>query len=193
MAGAGWRAFTRQVLPSSVVQEYLMDQAVMTFASASARSAALTAPSDGMVTYLADTDRLELRTGGAWQLLWQPSNITGTAETLAVTSIASGWSVASTVGRILGTQAFMAVVFTRTGAAIAQTAGGAIANIAMGVLPAKYAPAAPTPLQNFGQGRGTWGYMANSGTMYFTAFNGTASVGTGENIELGAIYPLNAP
>lgn len=193
MAGAGWRAFTRQVLPSSVVQGYLMDQTLMVFASAANRTAQLTAPSDGMLTYLEDTDRLELRSGGAWRLLWQPSN-TGTAETLAISSILTGWSVASALGRILGDLGWVAVQFTRTGAALAATTTSATANLTLGALPAKYVPVAPVPLSNFGQGRIVSGYAnSGSGNLILSGFGGSSGIGTGETIELGAIYPLANP
>ena len=58
MAGLGYKSnFTAgAVLTAAQVQGYLMDQAVMTFASSAARSAAITAPSQGMTTYLTDSN-----------------------------------------------------------------------------------------------------------------------------------------
>lgn len=44
-------------------------QLVMTFASATERSTKLTAPVEGTVAYLRDTDTLTLYTGSAWRLL----------------------------------------------------------------------------------------------------------------------------
>jgi len=49
-------------LTAGAVNTNLMDQAVMVFADAAARTAALGSPSEGMVTYLEDTDSLELYT-----------------------------------------------------------------------------------------------------------------------------------
>lgn len=74
MAGDGYRVFTREVLEPEDVQHFLMDQAVMAFDSASQRSAELTVPEAGMVSYLRDTARWEGRTpaasgtstGGVW-------------------------------------------------------------------------------------------------------------------------------
>ena len=51
-----------EILTAGDVNTNLMDQAVMTFADAAARTAALGSPSEGMVTYLEDTDSLELYT-----------------------------------------------------------------------------------------------------------------------------------
>jgi len=58
MAGLGYKSnFTAgAVLTAAQVQGYLMDQAVMTFASSAARTAAITAPSQGMTTYLTDSN-----------------------------------------------------------------------------------------------------------------------------------------
>jgi hypothetical protein len=69
---AGWFDFVNgQTLPASRVQDYLMDQTVMVFADASARTAALT-PTAGMVTYLVDTGNLWFYTGSTWSLVSPP-------------------------------------------------------------------------------------------------------------------------
>jgi len=51
-----------EILTAGEVNTNLMDQAVMVFADAAARTAALGSPSEGMVTYLEDSDSLELYT-----------------------------------------------------------------------------------------------------------------------------------
>jgi hypothetical protein len=57
MAGLGYKAFSAgAVLTAAQVQGYLQDQAVMTFASSAARAAAITSPSQGMTTYLTDSN-----------------------------------------------------------------------------------------------------------------------------------------
>jgi len=53
-------------LQASELNNYLMNQSVIVFASSSARSAALTTPTEGMVTYLEDTNALEIYNGSAW-------------------------------------------------------------------------------------------------------------------------------
>ena len=68
MAGAGFKSWVDgDILTAGDVNTYLMQQAVMVFADASARSTALTAPSEGMVTYLTGTDVIEYYDGAAWQ------------------------------------------------------------------------------------------------------------------------------
>jgi len=54
-------------LTGGELNTYLMNQSVMVFASATARTAALPSPSEGMVTYLEDTNALYLWTGATWQ------------------------------------------------------------------------------------------------------------------------------
>lgn len=66
--GSGFKDFAvNEVLTSSDVDEYLMRQSVMSFASAAARDAALGAfLEEGMLTYLQDVDRYNCYTNGAW-------------------------------------------------------------------------------------------------------------------------------
>ena len=68
MAGLGRKAFVAgEVLTAVNVQGYLMDQTVMVFASSAARSSAIgTAISEGMMSYLADTNEVSVYDGTAW-------------------------------------------------------------------------------------------------------------------------------
>ena len=70
MPGSGFKTFnTGDILTAADVNGYLMKQAVMYFATATDRSTALTSPEEGMVTYLADTNRIDYYDGAAWQPL----------------------------------------------------------------------------------------------------------------------------
>jgi hypothetical protein len=68
MAGAGYKLFnTGDVLTAAQVNTYLMQQTVMVFASATARTTALSGVlAEGMVSYLQDTNALEVYDGSAW-------------------------------------------------------------------------------------------------------------------------------
>lgn len=68
MAGLGYKDFTvGQVLTSAEVDGYLMQQTVMKFADASARTTALSAVlAEGMVSYLSDTNSIEYYNGSSW-------------------------------------------------------------------------------------------------------------------------------
>jgi hypothetical protein len=73
MAGLGRKVFTAgDVLTASDVQNYLMDQSVMYFATTAARSSAIATPTTGMATYIGTTGtatipQLEVYTGSAFQ------------------------------------------------------------------------------------------------------------------------------
>lgn len=68
MAGAGYKLFaTGDVLTAAQVNTYLMQQTVMVFASSAARTSALSGVlAEGMVSYLQDTNSLEVYDGSAW-------------------------------------------------------------------------------------------------------------------------------
>jgi hypothetical protein len=68
MAGAGFKDFfVGEILTSADVDQYLMQQTVMVFADASARTTALTGVlAEGMVSYLKDTNTVEVYDGSAW-------------------------------------------------------------------------------------------------------------------------------
>jgi hypothetical protein len=65
-AGLGFKDFTTgEVLTAGDVDGYLM-QGVLVFASAAARSAAITSPQEGQYSYLKDTDLTQYYDGAAW-------------------------------------------------------------------------------------------------------------------------------
>jgi hypothetical protein len=55
-----------EVLAAADVNEFLMDQAVQSFAGTAARGSAIPSPVEGMTTFREDTDRLESWTGSQW-------------------------------------------------------------------------------------------------------------------------------
>lgn len=72
MAGAGSKLFTSgSVLTAAQVNTYLMDQSVMRFADEATRTAAFggvgeAVLAEGMVSYLMDTDSVQVYDGSAW-------------------------------------------------------------------------------------------------------------------------------
>lgn len=67
MAGLGRKVFASgEILTAADLQGYAVDQSVMVFADSSARSAAISSPSEGMTTYLESTNTLEFWNGSAW-------------------------------------------------------------------------------------------------------------------------------
>ena len=68
MAGAGYKLFaTGDVLTAAQVNTYLNEQTVMVFADSAARTTALSGVlAEGMMSYLQDTNAVEVYTGSAW-------------------------------------------------------------------------------------------------------------------------------
>lgn len=95
MAGLGRRTFAAgEVLTASNVMGYLQDQAVMNFAGTAARGTALgTAVSEGMVSYLADSNVVEIYDGSAWK---QFGATTGSVLQVVTASKTDTFSTAST-------------------------------------------------------------------------------------------------
>jgi hypothetical protein len=75
-AGLGFKDFTTgEVLTAADVDGYLM-QGVWVFASAAARTSAVTSPQEGNVSFLKDTNSLEIYDGAAW-VAYGAGDITG--------------------------------------------------------------------------------------------------------------------
>jgi hypothetical protein len=93
MAGAGYKLFaTGDVLTAAQVNTFLMQQTVMVFASSAARTAALSGVlAEGMVSYLQDTNSLEVYDGSAW--------VGATGDITALTA-GTGISISSATGPI---------------------------------------------------------------------------------------------
>ena len=67
MAGTGRKVWAAdEILAAADLQNYIQDQVVFVYASASARNASILAPSEGMVSYLSDTKALTMYNGSAW-------------------------------------------------------------------------------------------------------------------------------
>lgn len=64
------------VLNASELNTYLMNQSVIVFDDAAARTSGIAAPSEGMVTYLKDTNALEYYTGSAWATVGADTTLT---------------------------------------------------------------------------------------------------------------------
>lgn len=89
-----YKTFTAGTLATaSDVQTYLMNQTVMVFADAAARNAALTAPSEGMITYQNASDHFTIYNGSAWipfDTSWQTYT-----PTLAGVTLGSGYTLSA--------------------------------------------------------------------------------------------------
>jgi len=100
MAGQGYKVWSAgDVLAAADVNGYLMQQSVMVFASSAARSSAIgTASSEGMVTWLSDTNVLEAATGTATWVQVYPatvSSLSGTAIVFGSTAVSAAYTAVS--------------------------------------------------------------------------------------------------
>jgi hypothetical protein len=107
-----------QTLTSAEVDDFLMRQTVMVFDNATARSTALgTVVSEGMVTYLKDTDVVQQYNGTAWSPVGVESfTTTGSAGALLVSNGTAGvvWSARGNVGDAIISNGTAGVVFENT-------------------------------------------------------------------------------
>lgn len=70
-------------LYATEINSYLMNQSVIVFADSAARSAAISSPTEGMVTYLEDTNRTEVYNSGWVDITTIPiTEQTGTTYTI---------------------------------------------------------------------------------------------------------------
>jgi hypothetical protein len=171
MAGQGKKTFVAgEVLLAQDVNDYLMDQSVMNFATVAARSSAIPTPTTGMVSYVGDTGtdtatgatvvnvpQIQAYTGAAWQ------NIDG----LTFISRATVTSGASSV--------FIDNVFSADFDSYKIMISNLGSNVDSGLLLAIGANASGY----YGNQMSTAPYATVSGTVAFTNQNATTSYGTG--------------
>lgn len=102
MAGAGKRTFIAgEVLTAAQVNDYLMDQSVMRFSGSAARAASITVPTEGMVTYLDDSNVLEYYDGSVWVTVATANQVIGalaTASAQMFVTVDAGSVVALDIG-----------------------------------------------------------------------------------------------
>jgi len=90
---AGRKVFTAgEVLSATNVMEFLMDQSVMTFSGSAARGSAIGTATEGMVSYLTDTNKIEVFTT-YWEQVWPSTSFAGTITSSQVSGSFAGTQV----------------------------------------------------------------------------------------------------
>ena len=126
MAASGYKLFvTGDVLTAAQVNDYLMLQTVMVFASSAARTTALSGVlAEGLTSYLKDTNSFEIYDGSGWVSY-------GSGDITAV-SAGTGISVASGTGPVPVVTNSMATEITAKGDLIAGTGSATFDNLPVG-------------------------------------------------------------
>ncbi len=126
MAASGYKLFvTGDVLTAAQVNDYLMLQTVMVFASSAARTTALSGVlAEGLTSYLKDTNSFEIYDGSGWVSY-------GSGDITAV-SAGTGISVASGTGPVPVVTNSMATEITAAGDIIVGTGSGTFDNLPIG-------------------------------------------------------------
>jgi hypothetical protein len=105
MAGLGWRKFQAgEVLTAANLQSYAVDQSVQVYAGTAARGSAIgTATTEGMVSYLADQNKLQVATSSSvWVDVYPTAPISGSVVQVVQASTATQVTVSTVVGTFSG-------------------------------------------------------------------------------------------
>jgi hypothetical protein len=109
-----------EVLAAADVNSFLMDQTVMSFAGTAARGSAIPSPANGMVTYLEDSDSLQIYDGSTFAQAvstnaWTAYTPTATPATGAFTTVSATGSF-KLVGKTCHVAAQVSITTNGTGA-----------------------------------------------------------------------------
>ena len=116
-AGLGFKTFvTGDVLTAADTNGYLM-QGVWVFASAAARSAAVTSPQEGNMSFLKDTNSTEYYSGSAWVAV-APAASGGGMTLLSTTTLSGATTTISSID-----QTYVSLYVVATGVSVNATAG----------------------------------------------------------------------
>jgi hypothetical protein len=93
MAGQGYKVWSAgDVLAAADVNGYLMEQSVMVFASSAARSSAIGTATEGMVSYLKDTNALEFFDSTSWRTVGVDSTVAGSVIAFGSTAVSAAYT-----------------------------------------------------------------------------------------------------
>ena len=98
------------VLNASEINDNLMNQSVAVFSNAAARTAAISSPVEGQMTYLEDVDRYDSYIGSSWLPVLSPGG--WTSYTPTITNLTLGNGSLSAKYALVGKTMFFAVFFT---------------------------------------------------------------------------------
>jgi hypothetical protein len=175
-------AFTR--LDASDVNTFLMDQTVRTFASSAARGSAIPTPTEGMTTYLLDTNFIETYSGTAW--VPTVSNNSWTAYTPTLSAVAGTLTSATASGRFKLIGKVCHVIIR-----IQITTNGTAAGALKATLPFTQTNNSPVSSYRENAITGAFGqvFVAGNDAIFFTSGN-TYPGGNGYDMHTGFAYEV---
>jgi len=104
MAGAGFRTWVdEEPLYAADVVSYLMEQSVMVFASTSARDAAISVPTEGMISYTKDDNVIRYFDGTLWNAIGEITGGSGISVSESTSSFTISLNVDAKGDLLVGT------------------------------------------------------------------------------------------
>lgn len=104
MAGAGFRSWAdEEPLYAADLMQYLMEQSVMVFASTSARDAAISVPTEGMISYTKDDNVIRYFDGTLWNAIGEITGGSGINASESTSSITLSLDVDAKGDILVGT------------------------------------------------------------------------------------------
>lgn len=159
----------------------IAQRSVMRFASASARGATLTAPVEGMATWLQDVNRLEVYDGSAW--VTPPGTLTSTTSGL---SVRSGFSLNDFSAYREGRTIMVDVYLARTGSTISED-GGNIVDTECCTLPSGWRPTHSTIPGLWDSGVASGGFVVGADGIC-TLRSATGDISNGSNLRMHVVF-----
>jgi len=134
---SGWKEWEfLERVTSSEFQSYLQDQVVQVYGSSTARSSALgTAVSEGMISYLEDTNALQYYDGASWVNVSNPGDITGVTAGTGLTGGGDSGAVTLNVNyAAVGSAVLASPTVTGTAVLPSTTSIGSVSSTEIGFL-----------------------------------------------------------
>lgn len=134
---AGWKQWSAgEEVTAPDFQNYVQDQVVQVFAGSAARGSALgTAVTEGMISYLNDTNSVEYYSGTSWVAISNPGDITAVTAGTGLTGGGTSGDITLNVNyAAVGSAVLASPTITGTAVLPADTSIGSVSSVEIGYL-----------------------------------------------------------